>query len=54
MSILVSRLRPGDDVELAVNMANAHIFDPKTETHFLTKVFRFIEDHPRCADMHLM
>jgi multiple sugar transport system ATP-binding protein len=25
------RVHPGDEVELAVNMANAHIFDPKTE-----------------------
>ncbi len=25
------RVQPGDEVELAVNMANAHIFDPKTE-----------------------
>jgi hypothetical protein len=25
------RAQTGDDVVLAVNMANAHIFDPKTE-----------------------
>jgi multiple sugar transport system ATP-binding protein len=26
------KVSTGDDIELAVNMANAHIFDPKTET----------------------
>ena len=26
------KVATGDDIELAVNMANAHIFDPKTET----------------------
>jgi multiple sugar transport system ATP-binding protein len=25
------RVNPGDEIELAINMANAHIFDPKTE-----------------------
>ncbi|MYJ79870.1 MAG: TOBE domain-containing protein, partial [Caldilineaceae bacterium SB0670_bin_27] len=25
------RVSTGDEIELAINMANAHIFDPKTE-----------------------
>ena len=28
------RVSTGDDIELAVNMNNAHIFDPKTEAEF--------------------